>query len=132
MGLQAGLPTLELDGKAQYVTVPTWLRRTVTGYQREETARFIAFRSPWGFGSEFCNPGRANEKGGVEGEVGYFRRNHWTTMPGGRDLQALNQCLESARRQDEARRIEGHARCVGAAMALEREHRHPCRMQASS
>ena len=32
----------------------------------------MAFRSHWGFDSEFCNPSRGNEKGGVESEVGYF------------------------------------------------------------
>jgi transposase len=51
------------------------------GSRREETSRFIAFRSHWRFQSEFCNPARGNEKGGVEGEGGYFRRNHWVPLP---------------------------------------------------
>ena len=101
------------------------VKKILRGYQREETARFIAFRSHWGFGAEFCNPGRGNEKGGVEGEVGYFRRNHWTPVPQARDLKELNQFLEGACRQDEARHIQGRERCVGAAMALEREHLLP-------
>ena len=42
----------------------------------EETSRFIGFRSHWHSQSEFCTPGEAHEKGGVEGE-GHFRRNHW-------------------------------------------------------
>src|ERR1700722_19340567 len=36
-------------------------------HQREETARFIGFRSHWGFAVEFCTPGEGHEKGGVEG-----------------------------------------------------------------
>jgi hypothetical protein len=101
------------------------VKKILRGYQREETARFIAFRSHWGFAAEFCNPGRGNEKGGVEGEVGYFRRNHWTPVPQARSLEELNQFLEGACRQDEARHIQGRERCVGAAMALEREHLLP-------
>jgi DNA replication protein DnaC len=29
------------------------------------------FRSNWKFQSSFCNPAKGNEKGGIEGEVGY-------------------------------------------------------------
>ena len=111
--------------QVRYDNLKSAVKKILRGYQREETARFIAFRSHWGFGAEFCNPGRGNEKGGVEGEVGYFRRNHWTPVPQARDLKELNQFLEGACRQDEARHIQGRERCVGAAMALEREHLLP-------
>ena len=67
--------------QVRYDNLKSAVKKILRGYQREETARFIAFRSHWGFGAEFCNPGRGNEKGGVEGEVGYFRRNHWTPVP---------------------------------------------------
>jgi len=101
------------------------VKKILRGYQREETARFIAFRSHWGFGAEFCNPGRGNEKGGVEGEVGYFRRNHWTPVPQARSLEELNQFLAAACRQDEGRHIQGREHGVGTAMALERSHLLP-------
>lgn len=109
----------------RYDNLKSAVKKILRGYQREETTRFMAFRSHWGFAAEFCNPGRGNEKGGVEGEVGYFRRNHWVPVPGARDLQELNQFLESACRQDEARQIQGRERCVGVAMALERAHLLP-------
>lgn len=32
----------------------------------------MAFRSHWRFEAEFCTPGEGHEKGGVEGEAGYF------------------------------------------------------------
>jgi len=111
--------------KVRYDNLKSAVKKILQGYQREETARFIAFRSHGGFAAEFCNPGRGNEKGGVEGEVGYFRRNHWTPVPGACDLKELNQFLEGACRQDEGRHIQGRERCVGAAMALEKEHLLP-------
>jgi transposase len=106
--------------QVRYDNLKSAVKKILQGYQREETSRFIAFRSHWGFAAEFCNPGRGNEKGGVEGEVGYFRRNHWTPVPQARSLQELNQSLEAACRQDEDRHIQGREPCVGAAMALER------------
>ena len=63
---------------------------------REETARFIAFRSHWGFRAEFCTPGEGHEKGGVEGEAGYFRRNHWVPVPEAANLADLNEQLLAA------------------------------------
>jgi hypothetical protein len=43
------------------------VKKILRGYQREETERVIAFRSHWGFRSEYCNRASGNEKGGVEG-----------------------------------------------------------------
>jgi transposase InsO family protein len=61
---------------ARFGMVASMSRKEILrGYQREETERIIAFRSHWGFASEYCNPARGNEKGGVEGELGWFRRN---------------------------------------------------------
>jgi transposase len=60
----------------RYDNLSSAVKRILRGSQREETERFIAFRSHWGFESEFCTPGEGHEKGGVEGENGYYRRNH--------------------------------------------------------
>ena len=73
------------------------------GYQRVETERIIAFRSHWGYQSEYCNPASGNEKGGVEGELGWFRRNWLVPVPEATALDTLNEhildaCLESRSR----------------------------------
>lgn len=47
------------------------VKRILRGSRREETERFIAFRSHWGFAAEFCTPGEGHDKGGIEGEGGY-------------------------------------------------------------
>lgn len=41
------------------------VKKILRGYQRQETERMLGFRSHWGFQSEYCNPARGNEKGGV-------------------------------------------------------------------
>jgi transposase len=109
----------------RYDNLKSAVQRILRGFQREETQRFVAFRSHWGFESEFCNPARGNEKGGVEGEVGYFRRNHLVPLPAARDLEHLNELLLEACREDQQRVIAGRAQTIGAAMANEREYLQP-------
>lgn len=101
------------------------VKKILRGHQREETSRFIAFRSHWGFQSEFCNPARGNEKGGVEEEGGYFRRNHLVPLPAAGDLEHLNELLLAACQEEEQRVIAGRSQTIGAAMAVEREHLLP-------
>ena len=64
-------------------------------------------------------------KAGVEGEVGYFRRNHWVPLPVAEDLDALNAQLLAGCRADEARVLDGRAHTVGEALTLERPHLRP-------
>lgn len=67
-----------LDGvfaQVRYDNLRAAVKKVLRGHRREETERCIVFRSHWGFEAEFCNPEEAHEKGGVEGEAGYFRRN---------------------------------------------------------
>ena len=109
----------------RYDNLPLAVKKILRGYQREETSRFIAFRSHWRFQSEFCTPGEAHEKGGAENEVGTFRRNHWVPVPKAGDLAELNAQLMEGCRQDEGRVIAGHDQTVGNAMLIERERLLP-------
>jgi hypothetical protein len=109
----------------RYDNLKSAVKKILRGHQREETERLIAFRSHWGFQTEFCNPARGNEKGGVEGEVGYFRRNHLVPVPQAKSLEELNEQLRSYCQQDEQRRIAGKPMPVGEAMRIEREHLLP-------
>ena len=109
----------------RYDNLRSAVKEILRGKQREETARFVAFRSHWKFEADFCTPGAGYEKGGVEGEQGYFRRNHWVPVPQAENLEALNEQLLASCRQDEARRIGDRALTVGAGMAVEREHLLP-------
>jgi transposase len=109
----------------RYDNLKSAVQRILRGSQREETARFVAFRSHWGYEAEFCNPARGNEKGGVEGEGGFFRRNHLTPVPVARDYEHLNELLRIGSGEDEQRVVGERSVSVGAAMALEREHLLP-------
>jgi len=101
------------------------VKKILRGFRREETARFVAFRSHWQFEASFCTPGEGHEKGGVEGEVGTFRRNHFVPVPAARALDDLNAMLLVGCREDEARVIDGREQTVGEALAIERQHLLP-------
>jgi transposase len=111
----------------RYDNLKAAVKQILRGHRREETARFIAFRSHWRFESVFCNPGEkyAHEKGGIEGEGGYFRRNHWVPVPQARDLEELNEKLLAACYEDEQRKIGDREMTVGQAVHAEKEHLLP-------
>ena len=111
--------------RLRYDNLSAAVRRILRGFRREETARFVAFRSHWRFESVFCTPGEAHEKGGVENEVGTFRRNHWVPLPRACDLAELNEMLLAACREDEGRVLAGRGETVGEAMLIERPHLLP-------
>ena len=62
----------------------------------------------------------AHEKGGVEGEVGRFRRNHLVPVPEVADLAELNRLIGAGCEVDLARTIVGRSETVADALARER------------
>jgi transposase len=98
------------------------VKKVLKGRRRIESDRFIALRSHYLFASQFMTPGLegAHQKGGVEGEVGRYRRNHLVPVPQLRDLAELNALLLAGCEQDLGRRIDGRPVSVGQAWAVER------------
>jgi transposase len=111
--------------RLRYDNLKSAVKRILQGHRREETARFIAFRSHWMFEAVFCTPGEGHEKGGIEGEGGYFRRNHWVPVPQAEDLEDLNEQLLAACYEDEQRKIAGRELTVGQGIIAEKEHLLP-------
>ncbi len=95
--------------------------------RRQENDRWVLFRSHYGFDAFYCQPGidGAHEKGGVEGEVGWFRRNHLTPMPEVTSLDELNDRIRAWEVADNTRRITGHARTIGQDFGDELAHLAP-------
>jgi transposase len=79
--------------KLRYDNLGSAVKKVLGGSRRDETSRFVAFRSHWRFTAEFCTPAEPHEKGGMEGEVGYFRRNDWVPVLKVNDLPTLNEQL---------------------------------------
>jgi transposase len=99
----------------RYDNLRSAVKQIMRGKRPEQTTRFLAFRSHYLFEAEFCTPSRGNEKGGVEQEVGRFRRRWWTPVPQHANLDDLNQYLLACCRQDHQRHIEGREQSVAEA-----------------
>jgi transposase len=108
-------------GMIRYDNLKPAVIRVALGRERFEHPQFVAMRSHYGYDSFFCAPGLdgAHEKGGVEGEIGRFRRRHLTPIPHVGSLALLNAALAAADVRDDGRRIGGRADTVGQAAARE-------------
>jgi transposase len=109
-------------GEVRYDNLGSAVKKVLRGRRRVETDRFIAMRSHYLFDSIFTTPGieGAHEKGGVEGEVGRFRRNHLVPVPSVGSIGQLNRLLIDACESDLARRIAGRPGTVAEQLAAER------------
>jgi transposase len=114
-----GIPTkhIRYDNLTSAVTAVVFGQ----GRQRLENDRWVLFRSHYGFDPFYCQPGiaGAHEKGGVEGEVGWFRRNRLSPMPVTESLDELNDRIRVWEAQDNARRINDRIRTIGQDFAAE-------------
>jgi transposase len=95
--------------RIRYDNLKPAVTKVLQGRDRLEAARFVALRSHYGFDSFFCIPGieGAHEKGGVEGEVGRFRRRHLVPVPKADSLSQLNELVSKADDRDDARHLLG-------------------------
>jgi transposase len=90
--------------RLSYDNLKAAVYRILEGRQREEQAAFIALRSHYLFEAHYCTPGQGHEKGGVENDVGYIRRNALVPLPEVASFEELNallrrSCLEMTHHQ---------------------------------
>jgi hypothetical protein len=109
-------------GQIRYDNLKSAVSRVLFGRNRTESQRWIAFRSHYGIEAFYCIPGPegAHEKGGVEGEVGRFRRQHLVPVPEVGSPAELNERIAAADLADDARHVEHRVRTVGQDFELER------------
>lgn len=108
--------------EVRYDNLGSAVKKVLRGRRRVETDRFVALRSHYLFESLFTTPGieGAHEKGGVEGEVGRFRRSHLVPVPAVGSIGQLNRLLEDATERDLGRRIAGRPVTVAEQLGAER------------
>jgi transposase len=101
-------------GTIRYDNLKAAAKKTLKGRRRVENERFVAFRSHYLYEAWFTLSGieGAHEKGGVEGEVGRYRRNHLVPVPEFASLEALNDQLAVWCMEDLGRTIDGRSETV--------------------
>jgi transposase len=81
--------------------------------ERRKTRAFSELQSHYLFAEKFGRPAKGNDKGKVEGLVGYARRNFLVPVPRVVSWEELNQGLLNACRERRSRRLRGHGETIG-------------------
>jgi transposase len=85
--------------------------------RRQRTRVFSELQSHYLFADRFGRPGKGNDKGKVEGLVGFIRRNYLVPVPHAASFDALNEDLQTACRRRLDDRLRGHGETIGERMA---------------
>ena len=81
--------------------------------KRQRTRTFTELQSHYLFEDRFGRPGKGNDKGKVEGLVGYARRNFLVPIPAFASFAALNAHLLECCRKHLGDRLRGHDETIG-------------------
>jgi transposase len=90
------------------------------GEERQRTRAFSELQSYYLFADKFGRPAKGNDKGKVEGLVGYARRNFMVPIPRVSSWEELNTRLEAESRKRRLRRLRGYTETIGE--RFERDH----------
>ena len=87
--------------------------------RRQRTRSFTELQSHYLFEDRFGRPGKSNDKGKVEGLVGYARRNFLVPIPSFESFDVLNAYLERHCLERMDAKLRGHTETIG--QRLERD-----------
>ncbi len=81
--------------------------------KRVRSRIFSELQSHYLFDDRFGRPGKGNDKGKVEGLVGFSRRNFMVPIPHFPSYEAFNEYLEACCRMRLAEKLRGHSETIG-------------------
>jgi transposase len=105
-----------------YDNLTSAVEKVLKGKDRREQETFRKFHGYYNFAARFCNVDRGNEKGGVEGLVGFARRNYMVPIPKAESLEDLNEQMLRSCLEYGAHRIDGREKSVDEFFEEERAH----------
>jgi len=87
---------------------------------RQRTRAFSGLQSHYLFEDRYGRPGKGNDKGKVEGLVGFVRRNFMTPLPRFESWDAFNGALEERCRNRQSDVLRGHRETIGERLERDR------------
>lgn len=94
--------------------------KKIVGRERDLTREFLRLQSHFLFAHHFCHVRRGNEKGNVEGIVGYSRRNYMVPVPRVASFAELNAHLATRCREDLSRVLRGNSKTKAELLEIDR------------
>ena len=88
---------------------------------RKFTRKFDELLSHYLFEARFGRPGKGNDKGKVEGLVGYTRRNFFVPIPRFNSFDSLNKYLEEQCRKRRDHQLRSHKETIGDRFARDKQ-----------
>ena len=95
--------------------------RILSDGTRQRTRAFSGLQSHYLFEDRYGRPGKGNDKGNVEGVVGYARRNFMTPLPRFASWDAFNGHLEEQCRNRQGNVLRDHRESIGERFVRDRE-----------
>ena len=92
---------------------------------RRKTRAFTELHSHYLFAEKFGRPGKGNDKGKVEGLVGYARRNFMVPRPRFATWEEFNVHLRAQCQKRRERKLRGHQQSIGERFEKDRERLLP-------
>jgi transposase len=89
--------------------------------ERKPTEAFSGLQSHYLFAAKFGRPGKGNDKGNVEGLVGYARRNFMVPVPRAATWKELNAHLLEGCQKRRERKLWGHSETIAERFERDRE-----------
>jgi transposase len=89
--------------------------------ERKPPEAFSGWQSQYLFAAQFGRPGKGNDKGNVEGLVGYARRNFMVPVPRAASWEELNAPLLAGCRKRRLRKWWGQAETIAERLERDRE-----------
>jgi transposase len=108
-----------------YDNLTAAVKKVLRGKKRLEQEAFTRFHAYYNFTPRFCNVASGHEKGGVEGLIGYVRRNYLVPIPEAASLEQLNQKVLKQCLGYGDHRLQGRENTVNEIFEQERSHLLP-------
>lgn len=105
-----------------YDNLKTAVQKVLKGKKRVQQKEYSKFVAYYNFTPRFCNRASGHEKGGVEGLVGYARRNYMVPVPEADSLEQLNEKLLQECLSYGEHRISGKEKTVNELYETEKHH----------
>jgi len=109
-------------GAVVYDNLTSAVEKVLKGKDRKEQEAFRRFHDYYNFKALFCNVDSGHEKGGVEGLVGFARRNYMVPVPEAESFEELNEKIVQSCLEYGSHRIDGREKSVNELFEEEKAH----------